>query len=572
MSDPRAETVYFVVVDRFFEADPEQHHGRDRDCDPTRTDGGLYWGGDLRGVVEKLDYLQSLGVGALWLTPPFAQQEGTASPTGARISAYHGYWPKDLMRLDAHLVDTATDEQPFSHKGVLDDLLDGLRARGMRLVLDVVVAPAKPAEGGRQATLEEDGALVATYDAGAGAWREGDRTWDDLSPRYRRWVTTGLHAWLDRGVDAIRFASLTHAPPWLWQEIAGDLRARRPDVFLFGEWSRGGCWKPDSVAFVNASEIGIQDFAWRNAVVAALAHKSAKGFEELGTVVAEDGLFRDANLLVTFVDSHDLPRFLSLSDDPDRFRLATLLTMLSRGTPCLFYGNEQGLHDDRNRGHDPYNRPMMTSFEPTAFGRDLATVAAVRRTSPAVQKGGMRKKHLSPEQWAFTRVWGGSVCLVVANRSDTAMELGLTGVELPDGRFVPVADGEPIDVQDGATRVSVPARGIVAYSHVVATPADRVNVDVLVHGIKTAFGEEILVYGDAPELGSWDPARAVLMSWVNNASWGVTIPFDVSSGREVAYKFLIRRSAGVLEREPGAVHRQTVPLEPTVSVWRDSWR
>src|SRR6185295_15522443 len=108
-------------------------------------------------------------------------------------------------------------------------------------------------------------------------------------------------------------------------------------------------------------------------------------------------LYRDPTGLVTFVDNHDLPRFLSLSDDPDRFRLAILLTMVARGVPCLYYGNEQYLHVDLNRGNDPYNRPMMPNFDLTPFGKEIAILAALRKVSPAVQRGGMRKKWLDPD-------------------------------------------------------------------------------------------------------------------------------------------------------------------------------
>jgi len=72
----RQETIYFIVVDRFFEGDPSNSEGTNPELyDPTGQDWGKYWGGDLQGVIDKLDYLKDMGATALWLTPLFEQVE-----------------------------------------------------------------------------------------------------------------------------------------------------------------------------------------------------------------------------------------------------------------------------------------------------------------------------------------------------------------------------------------------------------------------------------------------------------------------------------------------------------------
>ena len=73
----RQETLYFIVVDRFYDGDPDNSEGPNPDLyDPTRTEWGKYWGGDLQGIIDKLDYLRNMGVTAIWLTPLFEQVEG----------------------------------------------------------------------------------------------------------------------------------------------------------------------------------------------------------------------------------------------------------------------------------------------------------------------------------------------------------------------------------------------------------------------------------------------------------------------------------------------------------------
>jgi cyclomaltodextrin glucanotransferase len=376
--------------------------------------------------------------------------------------------------------------------------------------------------------------------------------------------------WLDKGVDAFRIDTVKHMPMWFWQEFTGDMKVHRPDLFMFGEWFQGGCWDPLSVEFAGKSGMSILDFSFRNALVSALANKSQRGFVDVGDVVDLDHLFRDASELVTFVDNHDLPRFLSISDDPERFRIALLLLMVSRGIPCIYYGNEQLLHCDTNGGNDPFNRPMMNGFQPTQLQKELASLAELRRSSPAIQKGGMRTKWIDADRWIVTRAYLGSAVLFAANRSDSDAAIEVTQVELPDGTYADYLGGPSIKVVGHSATVQIPARSMVVYHHEQALPRGPSTVDFQVHGICTNFGEEIYVCGDAPELGAWDVRKAVRMEYINAANWATTVAFDHSRNVETHYKYLIRRDGGFV-REPGRGHHRCVPKQG-FAIWRDQWR
>ena len=70
----RDQTLYFIVVDRFFDGNPDNDVGKvSAAYDATRTQWYMYWGGDLLGIIKKLDYLRGMGISALWLTPVFDQ-------------------------------------------------------------------------------------------------------------------------------------------------------------------------------------------------------------------------------------------------------------------------------------------------------------------------------------------------------------------------------------------------------------------------------------------------------------------------------------------------------------------
>lgn len=126
------EVVYFLLPDRFANGDESNDQGGlsgDRlatGYDP--TDPGFYHGGDLRGLTEQLDYLQGLGVTALWIAPIFANKT-VQGPAGHESAAYHGYWITDFTRVDPHF-------------GTNDDfraLVAAAHGRGMKVYLDIVI-------------------------------------------------------------------------------------------------------------------------------------------------------------------------------------------------------------------------------------------------------------------------------------------------------------------------------------------------------------------------------------------------------------------------------------------------
>jgi len=129
---PEDEVIYFLLPDRFANGEEGNDRGGltgDRlatGFDP--EDPGFYHGGDLRGLGQRLDYLQGLGVTALWIAPIF-RNKPVQGPPGQESAAYHGYWITDFTRVDPHL-------------GTNDDfraLVDAAHARGMKVYLDIVI-------------------------------------------------------------------------------------------------------------------------------------------------------------------------------------------------------------------------------------------------------------------------------------------------------------------------------------------------------------------------------------------------------------------------------------------------
>jgi hypothetical protein len=129
---PQDEAIYFVLPDRFANGDPSNDRGGlsgDRlttGYDPTAK--GFFHGGDLRGLIERLDYIQGLGATAVWLGPVF-QNKSVQGPPGRESAGYHGYWITDFTHVDAH----------FGGNSDLHALVDAAHARGLKIYLDIVV-------------------------------------------------------------------------------------------------------------------------------------------------------------------------------------------------------------------------------------------------------------------------------------------------------------------------------------------------------------------------------------------------------------------------------------------------
>jgi len=128
---PQDEVIYFLLTDRYENGDPSNDRGGSSGgrlvtgFDP--TDKGFYHGGDLKGLVSKLDYIQSLGATAIWLAPIFKNKPVQGGP-GQESAAYHGYWITDFTRPDPH----------FGTEAELHQFITAAHERGIKVYFDIV--------------------------------------------------------------------------------------------------------------------------------------------------------------------------------------------------------------------------------------------------------------------------------------------------------------------------------------------------------------------------------------------------------------------------------------------------
>ncbi len=594
----RQETIYFIVVDRFYDGDRENSEGPNPELyDPEKKNWGLYWGGDLQGIIDKLDYLKNLGITALWLTPLFEQVEALF----VEQAAIHGYWTKDFKRINPRFI--GKDENPSlnqtqnTRNTTFDRLIEALHQRNMKLILDIVCNHSNPDFSGKKGELYDDGVKIADYNQDLDRWYHhygevtdwedewqvqncelaGLATFNENNIDYRTYIKSAIKQWLDRGVDALRVDTVKHMPIWFWQEFTSDIRTYKPDVFIFGEWIYSHPLEVRSVEFANHSGMTMLDFGLCMAIRQALGTLDEKGFHLIQNILDEDCRYNGATELITFIDNHDMHRFQTLNSDPEALRMAIGLIMTSRGIPCVYYGTEQYLHNDTNAddkpygNNDPYNRPMMEKWETdTAIYQDMRLLSGLRRLNPAVSMGSQWQKYLTPDVYCYVRRYRDSVLFVAMNRGEP-VTLEAVQTELPDGTHTDILSQQKYQVQAGQlTDFQLNSKQIVVFSHVGERVKGQTIVRVQLNGVQANSGDKIVAIGDCPELGNWDITQAYRLEYINPNTWFGEIPFNESAGKLIHYKYAILREGESPLRENIVSRRWVIASEGTVK-WRDTW-
>lgn len=452
--DWSGEIIYFVMLDRFHDGNPA-NNPKPPLYSGDRKNWAMYWGGDIEGLIGHLDYIRNLGATAVWITPVVENVDTIATYGKRSFSSYHGYWARDFKRMSRYL-GTEAD---------FDRLVRECHARRLKLVLDIVVNHTNPIRQGENGVLFDDGRRVAdyTHDPDGIFHHRGEIDWNayipekwegatifDLAdfaqenPWVDRYLKESFGAWVHRGVDGLRIDTARFVPaPWL-ATFGEAMRKRRPDLFMFGEWGEAGADVPGAIRFEKESGMAMLDFRLQTVLSRVL--NEGRSFSEIERLLACDGNLRDAGSLVTFVDNHDMPRFMSSAisrgateqDARNRLRVAMALVMTLRGIPCIYYGTEQYLHDETpttwGKGNDPYNRQMMEGFgRVTPMTKLIRALADLRRNNAALRRGTTRILQADRNVFAFERTAGNDHVVVAVNRSGRN-HLRLP-TSLPDGVY-----------------------------------------------------------------------------------------------------------------------------------------
>ncbi|MEW6028388.1 MAG: alpha-amylase family glycosyl hydrolase [Chloroflexota bacterium] len=413
---------------------PPTHHG--------------FKGGDLYGIVERLDHLQELGVTALYLNPIFAS---------ASNHRYHTY---DYYNVDPLL----------GGNDALRLLLAEAHQHGMRVVLDGVFNHASRGFWPFHHVLETGAAspykdwfhfdperlsgkkhwgAYPTHHEQQAIQQEGTfkaigyQGWWNLpalpkfntdTPAVREFLLGVAEHWLRFGIDGWRLdvpAEINDDP--FWREFRRRVKAINPEAYIVGEiWHEAQRWLQGdqfdavmnylitaaALSFFGGSHLDMEVVNKAGGLQGRVHPMNARQFAD--EIERNFHLYQPAITYaqLNLLDSHDMPRFLTcVGGDKAALRLALLFLFTYPGAPCIYYGDEIGL--DGN--HDPDCRKSFP-WDESRWDHDLLNfikaLAALRKSHPALRRGGYHRVHAEDGVFVFGRKLEDDSLIVAFNVSN----------------------------------------------------------------------------------------------------------------------------------------------------------
>ena len=504
--------VYEIFADRFRNGDPSNDYCRSgstsgcptfyenapaklhatwneamEDSRATQVFNRDFFGGDLQGVTEKLDYLKSLGVDVVWLTPIF------------KARSNHRYDTEDYHAVDPSL----GGDSAFAA------LSAAAKARGLRLILDGVFnhtssdsryfdrysrfvevgaceSPTSPFRG----WFEITGSDVPCRNYSGFANLDSLPTLNDANAGVRDLVYRGpesvVRHWSTRGADGWRLDvahELSH--PW-WRDFRSTVKGYAADAPLIGEVTAGPV---DATEYLLGDELdGVMNYRFRRSAIGfarttpfsdssgSIPPLRPSQLDHALKAMLEDYPRQAAAVSFNLVDSHDTNRVRFALDEGDfdaareRQRLVAMLQFTAFGAPMIYYGDETGFSVAGKNGlSDPYNRapypwadasrdPPTATLPDPRMGDHYAQLASIRRSLPALRTGSLTTLFTNATVYGFARVAApAKPVIVVLNKDDQPATVSIpvrglypNGTTLRDQR-----SSFQAEVSGGAVRVEL---------------------------------------------------------------------------------------------------------------------
>ncbi len=481
--------LYYVFVDRFENGDPslDASYG-------TTHPWTEYMGGDWQGVIDRMDYLQDLGVTAIWLTAPVDNAQGVwGEKCNATFTGYHGYWPSSATAPEEH----------FGDEALLRELIDEAHSRNIRVIVDWV---------GNHVHTDHP------YYAAHPDWYNPERlcrdanNWNDIPETcwfdpflpdidyYQpeplvQMVDDAVHMVKEYELDGYRVDAVKHMPHPVYynlqSRIITEVEHSRvggdEDFYTVGETFDGDRGLVGS--YVNARELDAQfDFSLYFTLRSAFTDRGASLYDLQDSYDTSRDAFAGYTMS-TFLGNHDVERFITVADvggwgtctgdgsdlwDPAQppadeepyllLKLGWTWLFTHDGLPLVYYGDELGLP-----GHgDPDNRQMMRfDGELSAWEADVldhvTALGQARLDHPqlAVGDGPVWWEEADLWIWARSSEHGGALVAINRSWSDRSVSNGLAWAGLPQGAYEDVLTGATYTSSGDNLSFTVPAMGSV---------------------------------------------------------------------------------------------------------------
>ncbi len=408
------ESIYFIMVDRFNNGDSSN------DFDVDYDDPRAYQGGDLQGIIDKLDYIKELGSTAIWLTPVMDNEE----------KGYHGYWIKDFYKVDEHF-------------GTMEDmkrLVDEAHKRDMKVILDMVVNHT----GYHHEWLNDPEKKDWFHEEQPiGNWEDQEQVengWlaelPDLNtenPEVKAYLLDMAKWWIEEtDIDGYRLDTVKHVPKPFWDEFSKEMRSVKKDFFLMGE-----VWHKDPRYVAEYEDTGIRSFVnypFYDEAVRIFSEPDTKVEGMYNVWKRTETFFDYPYLQANFLDNHDNERFvrkakLKKNNPETRLKIALTYLYAAPGIPILYQGTEIAM----DGGPDPDNRRMMDFRSNTQYADIVKRLGQMRQDFPSLRRGTFEMLHSEGGMAVFKREYEGETTILAVNNSTESKSVTLGNDQIPDG-------------------------------------------------------------------------------------------------------------------------------------------
>ncbi len=392
----RSAIFYQIFPDRFARSARYAPPGHFRHWGSKPETSG-FCGGNLRGIIEKLDYIERVGANALYLCPIF------------KSAANHRYHTVDYLQIDP-VLGTLED---------FDELVREVHRRGMRIILDGVFNHCSRGFFPFLSVMEEGEASpyrdwfhIRSFPVNAYSENPNYECWWGLSPlpkfntdnaEVREYLFSVAEYWMRRGIDGFRLDVPNEIDDdAFWREFRLRVKRVNPEAYIVGE-----IWEEPSRWLQGDQFDGVMNYPVRKLVLEffcpegmrssdAVSTGDTTGTSEKNRSLSEfctelQALF-DRNLFgvqMNLFGSHDTARLRTLCrENPEALLMVTALLLVLPGAVSIYYGDEIGLEG----GKDPDNRRCfpwqeMPAAEDSEIFRLVRTFLNFRRKEPALTRG-----------------------------------------------------------------------------------------------------------------------------------------------------------------------------------------
>ncbi|MFI3240023.1 MAG: alpha-amylase family glycosyl hydrolase [Bacteroidales bacterium] len=489
--DPHAQVLYSLMIDRFYNALPENDMPLN---DPEVLPIADYMGGDIKGITEKVKsgFFTDLGISTIWMSPitqnPY-DAWGLYPEPRTKFSGYHGYWP---------IYSTMIDKR-FGTDAELRELLDEAHKRDINVILDYVanhlhimspvikehpdwITDSILPDGRRNFELWDDERLTTWFDVHIPSL---DLSREDICDA----MTDSALYWIENyDLDGFRHDATKHIPEGYWRMLTSKMVERTaPERKLYQIGETYG--SPELIGlYVKNGMLDAQfDFnVYDRATWSFGAPDNQGNLKELAEELQRShAMYGAHNTMGYITGNHDRPRFISLaggsvkwdedsklagwtrditvgdSTSYDKLAMLKAFILTIPGVPCIYQGDEYGIPG----GNDPDNRHMMVFDgynEKEQRNRDAAAkLAKLRAESLPLIYGDIIPLVAEKDVMVFARVYAGDVVVVAFNKGTEAMTID---IELPEA--IELSALNPImgnGTSDGV-KITVPALSYELYN------------------------------------------------------------------------------------------------------------